>query len=69
MLTTLPAGVTTYVNTGLVASKSYSYRVRATNAGGDSAPGDVAAALTPASAPLPKSAAVFQSKKVIAVAA
>lgn len=70
LLTTLPAGVTTYVNTGLVASKSYSYRVRATNAGGDSAPGDVAAALTPASAPLPKkSAAVFQSKKVIGVAA
>lgn len=70
LLTTLSAGVTTYVNTGLAASKSYSYRVRATNAGGDSAPGDVAAALTPASAPLPKkAAAVFQSKKVIGVAA
>jgi hypothetical protein len=31
------AGVTSYVNTGLSASTAYTYRVRATNAAGDSA--------------------------------
>ncbi len=36
-IATTAAGVTTYVNTGLTASTVYYYRVRATDAGGDSA--------------------------------
>src|SRR5205823_12989804 len=64
-LVTLPAGTTSYTNIALAAGKSYSYRIKATNAGGDSAPSDVASATTPASAPLPKKSAVFQSTKII----
>ena len=43
--------VTTYSNSALTASTSYSYRVRATNATGDSAYSNVATATTPATAP------------------
>jgi fibronectin type 3 domain-containing protein len=41
------ANVTSYSNTGLAAGTTYSYRVRATNAAGDSAYSNVAAATTP----------------------
>jgi fibronectin type 3 domain-containing protein len=65
-LVSVSAGVTSYVNTGLVANKIYYYRIRATNAGGDSLPGDTVTVLTPAAAPIPKkSATVFQSKTAI----
>jgi titin len=41
------AGVTTYQNMGLTAGTSYSYRVIATNAAGDSAASNTATAITP----------------------
>jgi hypothetical protein len=43
---TVGANVTSYANTGLTASTSYSYRVRATNSGGDSAYSNTASATT-----------------------
>jgi hypothetical protein len=46
---TVGAGVTTYADTALLASTAYEYRVRATNAAGDSAYSNVAAATTLAS--------------------
>jgi hypothetical protein len=49
---TVGAGVTSYSNTGLSASTTYFYRVRATNAAGDSANSNVASATT-LSAPPP----------------
>jgi hypothetical protein len=45
---TVGAGVTTYPDSGLTASTSYSYRVRATNTGGDSAYSNTASATTQA---------------------
>jgi len=45
------AGVTTYTDTGLAASTRYYYRVRSTNAGGDSAPSNTGNALTFAAPP------------------
>lgn len=44
---TVAAGVTTYANTGLSGGKTYYYRVRATNAGGDSAYSNVVTVATP----------------------
>jgi titin len=49
-IATVGANVTSYSNTGLTASTSYSYRVRATNAGGDSDYSNTATAITQASA-------------------
>jgi titin len=49
-IATVGANVTGYSNTGLAASTSYSYRVRATNAGGDSDYSNTATAITQASA-------------------
>jgi hypothetical protein len=71
LLTTVAADVHTYTNTGLLASRSYSYRLRATNAGGDSATSDVAIGVTPASAPVVKklaTAKAFQSRNPILAA-
>jgi hypothetical protein len=45
-IATVGAGVTSYPDTGLIASTSYSYRVRAYNAGGDSAYSNTASATT-----------------------
>jgi transcriptional regulator CtsR len=45
---TVGAGVTTYSNTGLSASTTYYYRVRATNAAGDSSWSNEASSATPA---------------------
>src|SRR5207302_6826747 len=45
-LATVGASVTSYSNTGLAAATTYTYRVKATNAGGDSAPSPVASATT-----------------------
>jgi titin len=47
------ANVTTFSNTGLTASTSYSYRVRATNLGGDSAYSNTATATTQATQTVP----------------
>lgn len=49
------ANVTSYTNTGLTASTSYSYRMRAYNASGDSSYSDMASAVTQA-APAPPAA-------------
>ena len=46
---TVGANITTYTNTGLAASTSYSYRVRASNSGGDSSYSNTASATTQAS--------------------
>lgn len=47
-IATVGANVTSYANTGLAASTSYSYRVRAYNDGGDSGYSNTATAMTPA---------------------
>src|SRR4029077_15043161 len=47
------ANVTAFSNTGLTASTSYSYRVRATNLGGDSAYSNTASATTQATQTVP----------------
>jgi C1A family cysteine protease len=47
-IATVGANVTSYADTELAASTSYSYRVRATNAGGDSAHSNAATAVTAA---------------------
>jgi predicted phage tail protein len=52
-IATVGANVTTYSNTGLTPSTSYSYRVRATNASGDSAYSNTASATTQATATVP----------------
>jgi hypothetical protein len=67
LLTTVSADVTSYLNTGLVAKSTYIYRLRATNAGGDSAPSATAQAVTPAAGPVPKhsTATAFQTQRLI----
>jgi hypothetical protein len=50
---TSPANVTAYADGGLTASTSYTYRVRAVNAGGASAWTNLASATTPATSPTP----------------
>ena len=55
-IATVGADVTTYPNTGLAAGTSYSYRVRAYNAGGSSAYSNTATATTLPTAPAAPSA-------------
>ncbi len=52
-IATIGANVTTYSNTGLTASTSYSYRVRAYNIAGDSGYSNTAMAVTQAAPALP----------------
>jgi uncharacterized protein YxeA len=52
-ITTVGANVTTYSNTGLNASTSYSYRVRAYNPAGDSEYSNTASAVTQAAPAIP----------------
>jgi subtilisin family serine protease len=52
-IATVGANVTSYSDTGLAANTSYSYRVRASNAGGDSGFSNTASATTPAAAAPP----------------
>jgi predicted phage tail protein len=52
-IATVQSNVTSYSNTGLSASTSYSYRVRAYNAAGDSDYSNTASASTPAAPLLP----------------
>jgi subtilisin len=52
-IATVGANVTSYSNTGLTASTSYSYRVRAYNAAGDSGYSNTASAVTQAAPTLP----------------
>ncbi len=53
---TVGADVTTYADSGLTASTSYSYRVRATNSAGDSTYSNTATAMTSAAPPSPPAA-------------
>jgi hypothetical protein len=50
---TAPAGATTYSDTGLAPNTTYYYEVVAYNAFGDSAPSNVASAITPPAASIP----------------
>ena len=52
-IATVGADVTTFSDTGLAASTTYDYRVRATNAGGDSAYSNTAEATTQATQSVP----------------
>jgi subtilisin family serine protease len=52
-IATVGANVTTYANTGLTASTSYSYQVRAYNTAGDSGYSNIASAVTQAAPALP----------------
>ena len=52
-IATVGANVTTYANTGLTASTSYSYRVRAYNTAGDLGYSNIASAVTQAAPALP----------------
>ena len=52
-ITTVAANVTSYSNTGLTASTSYSYRVRAYNTAGNSDYSNTATAVTQAAPALP----------------
>jgi hypothetical protein len=52
-IATVGANVTSYSNTGLAGSTTYSYRVRAYNAAGDSNYSNTAGAMTPAAPALP----------------
>ena len=52
-IATLPAGTVSFSSTGLSASTTYSYRVRAANSAGDSAYSNLASATTPAAPPTP----------------
>ncbi len=52
-IATVGANVTSYANTGLTASTSYSYRVRAYNASGDSGYSNTATAVTQAAPAVP----------------
>ena len=52
-IATVSANVTSYSNTGLIASTSYSYRVRAYNIAGDSGYSNIASAVTQAAPALP----------------
>ena len=52
LVTTTAANAASYNNTGLTAGTTYYYRVRATNAGGDSADTSTASATTSAAAPV-----------------
>ncbi len=52
-IATTAANVTSYSNTGLNSATTYSYRVKANNAGGDSAPSNVASTTTLTAPALP----------------
>ena len=68
-IATVGANVTSYLNTGLSGSTSYSYRVRAYNAAGDSNYSNTASAVTQAAPALPAAptnlAAVVLSKSQV----
>lgn len=51
---TVGANMTTYVNQGLAAQSTYTFRVRAANAAGSSTPSNTASATTPAAPPPPE---------------
>jgi titin len=52
LVTTMGANTTSWANTGLAAGTTWWYRVKASNAAGDSAPSPLASATTQASAPV-----------------
>ena len=66
LLTTVGAGVTTYADSGLACATAYHYRVRATNAGGDSPNSNIATATTPACLPDLIFADGFESSNLLA---
>jgi subtilisin len=61
-IVTVAAGVTTYSNIGLQASTTYTYRVRASNAGGSSDYSNTASATTQAAAQMALSAAGYKTQ-------
>ncbi|HEY7115245.1 MAG TPA: fibronectin type III domain-containing protein [Tepidisphaeraceae bacterium] len=65
-IATTGANVTSFTNTGLVKGRTYYYRIRAINAGGDSAPTAGVAALTPTSAPVVRSATAVRGATAFA---
>ena len=63
-IATVGANVTSYSNTGLGASTSYSYRVRAYNAGGDSDYSNTASAVTQAAPAVPNAPTILVATAV-----
>jgi fibronectin type 3 domain-containing protein len=61
---TVAAGVTTFTNTGLAEATSYTYRVFATSASGDSIPSATQAVVTPPGAPTGLSAVVISGGQI-----
>ncbi len=63
-IATVPAGVTSYSDTGLTANTSYYYRVRSSNTAGDSAYSNEANVTTPSAGTVPAAPASLSAKAI-----